>query len=70
MPIAIAPRGQEVTVRKIGADDKVKRHLQELGITEGGKITLISSAGGSVIVIVKEGRLCLDKTLAGKILVA
>lgn len=70
MPIAIAPKGREVTVRKIGADEKVKRHLQELGITEGGKITLISSAGGSVIVIVKEGRLCLDKTLAGKILVA
>ena len=70
MPIAIAPQGREVTVRKIGADEKVKRHLQELGITEGGKITLISSAGGSVIVIVKEGRLCLDKTLAGKILVA
>ena len=70
MPIAIAPKGREVTVRKIGADEKVKRHLQELGITEGGKITLISSAGGSVIVIVKEGRLCLDRTLAGKILVA
>ena len=70
MPIAIAPKGREVTVRKIGADEKVKRHLQELGITEGGKITLISSAGGSVIVIVKEGRLCLDRTLAGKILEA
>jgi len=70
MPIAIAPQGRELQVRKIGADEKVKRHLQELGITEGGKITLISSAGGSVIVIVKEGRLCLDRTLAGKILVA
>lgn len=70
MPIYIAPKGAELHIRKIGADDKTKKHLQELGITEGGKITLISSSGGSVIVIVKEGRLCIDKNLAGKILVA
>lgn len=70
MPIAIAPSGRELIVRKVGADEKVKRHLQELGISEGSKITLISSSGGNVIVIVKEGRLCLDKNLAAKILVA
>lgn len=70
MPIYIAPKGAELQIRKVGADDKVRKHLQELGITEGGKITLISSSGGNVIVIVKEGRLCLDKTLASKILVA
>lgn len=70
MPIFIAPCGRELEVRKVGADEKVKKHLQELGITEGSKITLISSTGGNVIVIVKEGRLCLDKNLAGKILVA
>ncbi|MDE6613776.1 MAG: ferrous iron transport protein A [Clostridia bacterium] len=70
MPIAIAPAGRELSIRRVGADEKIKRHLQELGISEGGKITLVSSNGGNVIVIVKEGRLCLDKTLAGKILVA
>ena len=70
MPISIAPAGAELTVRKVGADEKVKKHLQEMGITVGSKITLISSTGGNVIVIVKEGRLCLDRTLAGKILVA
>ncbi|MDE6104150.1 MAG: ferrous iron transport protein A [Clostridia bacterium] len=70
MPIAIAPTGRELSIRRVGADEKIKRHLQELGISEGGKITLVSSNGGNVIVIVKEGRLCLDKTLAGKILVA
>ena len=70
MPIAIAPAGAELMVRKVGADEKVKKHLQEMGITVGSKITLISSSGGNVIVIVKEGRLCLDRTLASKILVA
>ncbi|MCI8734559.1 MAG: ferrous iron transport protein A [Clostridia bacterium] len=70
MPIAFAPSNRELEVRKIGAEDKIKKHLQELGITVGSKITLISSTGGNVIVVVKEGRLCLDRTLAGKILVA
>lgn len=70
MPIYIAPRGAELEVRKVAADEKVRKHLQELGIFEGSKITLISSTGGNVIVIVKEGRLCLDRNLASKILVA
>lgn len=70
MPIAIAPTGRELLVRKVAAEEKIKKHLHELGICEGSKITLISSTGGNVIVIVKEGRLCLDKTLAGKIMVA
>ena len=58
MPIAIAPLGRELEIRRVGAEDKVKKHLRELGIFEG------------VIVVVKDGRLCLDKALAGKILVA
>ena len=70
MPIAIAPAGRELTIRKVAADEKVKKHLHELGVCEGGTITLISSTGGNVIVVVKEGRLCLDRTLAGKIMVA
>lgn len=70
MPIAIAPHNTELEVKRIGADEKIKKHLHELGICEGSKITLLSSAGGNVIVVVKEGRLCLDKNLAGKILVA
>lgn len=70
MPIAFAPSGRELVIRKVGADEKTRKHLQEMGICEGGNITLLSSSGGGVIVIVKEGRLCLDRTLAGKILVS
>ena len=70
MPIAIAPSNTDLVIRKIGAEEKTRKHLQELGITVGSTIKLISSTGGNVIVIVKEGRLCLDRTLASKILVA
>ncbi len=70
MPIAIAPKGEELLIRRVGADEKIKKHLRGLGIFEGSKITLLSSDGGNVIVVIKEGRLCLDKAIAGKILVA
>ncbi len=69
MPLPIAPTGEELTVRKILADEKNKRHFENLGITIGAKLQIISSVGGSVILKVKEGRLALDKALAMKILV-
>ena len=70
MPLIIAPCNKEMEVRRISADDKTKKHLMEMGITEGGKITLLSSGSSGVIVVVKEGRLCLDGALSRKILVA
>ena len=70
MPLFIAPCNREMEVRKIAADDKTKKHLMEMGITEGGKITLLSNGASGVIVVVKEGRLCLDGALSRKIMVA
>ncbi len=70
MPLGLAPANTPVRIIKISAEDKVRKHLLELGITEGSEITLVSSTANGVIVIVKEGRLCLDGALARKILVA
>ena len=69
MPLVMAPCDREMEIKKISADDKSRKHLREIGIAEGSKITLLSSGGSGVIVIVKEGRLCLDGALARKILV-
>ena len=69
MPIVMAPTNTPVTVIKILTEDKVKKHLENLGITIGSTVTVLSEEGGSVILLVKEGRLALDKNLATKILV-
>ena len=69
MPLPLAPAGEELTVGKILADEKNKRHFENLGITIGSKIAIVSAAGGSVILKVKDGRLALDKGQAMKILV-
>lgn len=70
MPLIMAPGDREMEIKKISADEKIRKHLREIGIVEGGKITLVSGTPQGVIVIVKEGRLCLDGSLARKIIVA
>ena len=70
MPIAVAPVNRPVRVVKILAEEKVKKHLENLGITIDSEITVLSTSGGSVVCKVKDGRLALDRALAMKILIA
>lgn len=70
MPLVIAPINQEFTVIKIATDEKIKKHLESLGITINSKITILSQSGGNTICIVKDGRLALDKDIATKVFVA
>ena len=70
MALAFAPVGREVTVTDVRADDKVKRHLSNLGITVGGKVTPLSSSGGNMIFRVLECKIALDCKLAMRIMVA
>lgn len=70
MPIAFAPTGKELRVIKVLADEKTKKHLGDLGITVNATLTVLSSEGGTVICMIKDGRLALDRTLSTKILVA
>lgn len=70
MPIVIAPTDVELTIVKILADEKTRRHLESLGVVANGKITIISSRGGNTICVVKGVRLALSRETASKILVA
>ena len=69
MPIAIAPLNTPLRVIRICSDPKVKKHLESLGITISSIITILSSDGGNVIILVKEGRLALDRVIASTIFV-
>ena len=70
MPIALAPINEEVTIIRVLADEKNKKHLESLGILVNAQVTVVSSMNGGVIIIVKDGRLALDRSIASKILVA
>ncbi len=70
MPLLLAPLNTDLRIIKILVDEKVKKHLESLGLTLDTTVRLISKANGSVILMVKDGRLALDQNMAIKILVA
>ena len=70
MPLCLANIGENNVIRKIGGTPEVKKHLENLGITIDSVIRVISASGGSVICVVKDVRLALDKEMATKILIA
>ena len=69
MPLTYATPGEETIVKKVGGNPNVKRHLENLGFTPGGSVTLISVLGGNVIVKVKESRIALNEDMARKVMV-
>lgn len=69
MPLSLADVGEENTIKKIGGNPKVKKHLENLGFVVGGNVRVISTLGGNVIVNVKEVRVAVSEEMARKIMV-
>lgn len=70
MPLKMAPLGEEMEIRRLSGDEKVKRHLENLGLAVGQKVTVLSVQGGAVILKVKDGRMALDRDMSAGIFVA
>lgn len=70
MPIVIAPPNRVLKIVRIAADEKIRKHLENLGIILNGEITVLSRSGGSVVCKVKDGRVAIDRDVSTKIFVA
>ena len=70
MPLVIAPLNTDLKIVKILVDDKLKKHLESLGITINSMVRVISCSNGNCIIQIKDGRLAIDRNVATKILVA
>lgn len=67
MPITMAAPGETVLVKRVTGRDEIRRHLNELGLTEGDSITVVQNNRGNLILQVKDGRIALDERLAMRI---
>ena len=56
-----------VTVEK--KEGKLKKHLEDMGFTAGGTVTVINTINGNLIVKIKESRVAISREMAGKIMV-
>ena len=69
MPLIFADAGEENIIKKVGGSPEVKKHLENLGFVVGGKVSVINTIGGNLIVNVKEARVAISKEMAQKIMV-
>ena len=69
MPLALANIGEEYMIRRVSGNPEVKKHLEDLGFTAGGSITVVSALGGNIIVNVKESRVAISEEMARKIMI-
>ena len=69
MPLTLASVGAENMIRRIGGTPAVKKHLEDMGFTAGGSVTVVSANGGNLIVSVKESRVAISREMAQKIMI-
>ena len=69
VPIMFAEAGTRHKIMKVAADDKVRRHLENLGIYKEAEIEIITSQSDVLILKIKDGRVAINQELATKIFV-
>ncbi|MBP5448276.1 MAG: ferrous iron transport protein A [Treponema sp.] len=69
IPLVYATTGVEQVIKKIGGNDEARRHLENLGFTVGGTVTIVNSLAGNVIVKVKESRIAINEDMARRVMV-
>lgn len=69
MPLSLAPTGEENLIRRVGGSPEVKRHLEDLGFTAGGTVTVVAALGGNIIVKIKESRVAISEEMARRIMI-
>ena len=69
MPLSMAGRGEQLTIRKITGKDEVRQHLAELGFVVDSTVTVVNEIAGNLILQVKQSRIALDKTMANRIMI-
>ncbi|MBR1919670.1 MAG: ferrous iron transport protein A [Spirochaetales bacterium] len=69
IPLLMADPGEELIIRKIGGNEAIKHHLENLGLNVGGTVTIISSLNGNLILKVKESRIAINEDMARRIMV-
>ncbi len=69
VPLDLVDIGKESVIKKVSGSPDVKNHLEDLGFTAGGLVTVVSAMGGNVIVKVKESRIAISRDMARRIMI-
>ena len=67
MPLILADEGEEAIIKRVDGSPEMKKHLEDMGFTVGGAVTVMNTIGGNLIVKIKESRVAISKEMASKI---
>ncbi len=69
LPLVLAEPGQPQIIRKIGGSPEIKKHLEDMGFTVGGEVSVVNAIGENLIVKVKDSRVAVSEELAKRIMI-
>jgi len=69
MPLSMVHMGESNIIKKVGGKEETRKFLENLGFVVGSAVTVISEAGGNIIVNIKESRVAIGKDMANRIMV-
>ncbi len=69
MPLTFAKEGEENSIKKVGGREDTRKFLENLGFVAGAAVTVVSVAGGNMIVNIKDSRVAIGKDMASRIIV-
>jgi ferrous iron transport protein A len=70
MPLAMVSPGEKKIINEFRVDDKMRKHLNDLGFIKGEQIDVVDQGSTGIILIVKGVRLALNRGLAQRIIVS
>lgn len=70
MALTFMSIGERRKVTRLRGKDEIIRHLQDLGFAPGSEVQVLGETASGMILLVKGTRIALDRSLAGKIMVA
>lgn len=69
MPLSMADTGERNVIQKVGGREETRKFLEDLGFVAGGTVTVVSRAGGNIIVNIRESRVAIGRDMANRIMV-
>lgn len=67
--LAEAKQNIVYTIEEIQTDEQVKKHLNDLGVILGGKISLVNHSGENGIVLLHNSRIAINQEILNQIIV-
>lgn len=70
MPLSLASPGERIKIENVAGGSEARRHLEDMGLSVGSELEVISANGGPMVVANRGTRLALGRGVAHKVQVS